>query len=254
MESFDANAAAKTARATPFKRPENMKFLPGSNFLTFFFGPTGDTNADAGNVDSLAKRGAWGSIFRVDLNPGAPQEQSQYLSWGMRITLPSTTFRLRTIVPFLPLRTAAIFCIFNSTNWIRCGLLPLTDRFPRGAWSLWSRLECDRQSRRQRANRNSRLCRKSEYSLNAGNRGRFIQRTRFPHQATRQQRDLGDCPCVLTPFRHDNRPVPQERAFYFSNLSHRAKINVTLTIGTAHDCYAIHQKPLTPIRSARRRL
>ena len=70
MDSFDANAAAKTARATPFKRPENMKFLPGSNFLTFFFGPTGDTNADAGNVDSLAKRGAWGSIFRVDLNPG----------------------------------------------------------------------------------------------------------------------------------------------------------------------------------------
>jgi len=32
--------------------------------------PPGDTSADAGKVESLAKRGAWGSIFRVDLNPG----------------------------------------------------------------------------------------------------------------------------------------------------------------------------------------
>lgn len=66
--TFDANAAAKKAGATPFKRPENMKFLPGSNFRTFFFGPTGDTSSDSGNVPSLAARGAWGSIFRVDLN------------------------------------------------------------------------------------------------------------------------------------------------------------------------------------------
>jgi hypothetical protein len=65
--SFDANAAAKAAGATPFKRPENAQFLPGSNFLTFFFDPTGDTDAGAG-TPALAARGAWGSIFRVDLN------------------------------------------------------------------------------------------------------------------------------------------------------------------------------------------
>jgi uncharacterized protein DUF839 len=64
---FNANAAAKAAGATPFKRPENAQFLPGSNFRTFFFDPTGDTNADAGNQPALAARGAWGSIFRVDL-------------------------------------------------------------------------------------------------------------------------------------------------------------------------------------------
>jgi secreted PhoX family phosphatase len=64
--AFDANAAAKTAGATPFKRPENAQFLPGSNFRTFFFDPTGDTNADSGNQPALASRGAWGSIFRVD--------------------------------------------------------------------------------------------------------------------------------------------------------------------------------------------
>lgn len=66
-DPFDANAAAKAALATPFKRPENGQFLPGSNFLTFFFDPTGDTNADSGNTPGLAARGAWGSIFRVDL-------------------------------------------------------------------------------------------------------------------------------------------------------------------------------------------
>jgi secreted PhoX family phosphatase len=65
---FSANAAAKTALATPFKRPENGFFLPGSHFLTFFFCPTGDTDSLSGNVTELAERGAWGSIFRVDLN------------------------------------------------------------------------------------------------------------------------------------------------------------------------------------------
>jgi hypothetical protein len=54
-------------RATPFKRPVNAQFLTGSNFQTFFFDPTGDTNANAGTLD-LAAGGSWGSIFRVDLN------------------------------------------------------------------------------------------------------------------------------------------------------------------------------------------
>lgn len=67
IASFDANAGAKAAGATPFKRPENAQFLPGSSFLTFFFDPTGDTDAGAG-TPSLAARGSWGSIFRVDLN------------------------------------------------------------------------------------------------------------------------------------------------------------------------------------------
>lgn len=34
---FDANALAKAAGATPFKRPENGQFQPGSHFRTFFF-------------------------------------------------------------------------------------------------------------------------------------------------------------------------------------------------------------------------
>ena len=68
MADFDASAAAKKAGATPFKRPENLAFLPGSGFNTFFFDTTGDTDATAGMVPALAARGAWGAIFRVDLN------------------------------------------------------------------------------------------------------------------------------------------------------------------------------------------
>lgn len=70
--SFSANGMAKARGASPFKRPENAQFLPGSNFNTFFFDPTGDTDADAGGQPALAARGSWGSIFRVhfhDRNP-----------------------------------------------------------------------------------------------------------------------------------------------------------------------------------------
>ena len=65
---FDANAMAKAAGATPFKRPENGQFQPGSHFRTFFFTITGDTSNVAGQDSVLAARGAWGGLFRVDLD------------------------------------------------------------------------------------------------------------------------------------------------------------------------------------------
>jgi hypothetical protein len=68
FDPFDANLAAKKVWATPFKRPENLAFLPESGFNTFFFDVTGDTDATSGMVPALAARGAWGAIFRVDLN------------------------------------------------------------------------------------------------------------------------------------------------------------------------------------------
>src|SRR5436305_7272321 len=66
-DPFDANALAKAAGATPFKRPENGQFQPGSNFQSFFFVVTGDTDNIAGTDPVLAARGDWGGIFRVDL-------------------------------------------------------------------------------------------------------------------------------------------------------------------------------------------
>jgi len=70
---FAANAAAKTAGATPLKRPENGKFVPGTDFKSFIFGETGDTDTAAGNYVSpvdgakAADRGAFGSLMRIDM-------------------------------------------------------------------------------------------------------------------------------------------------------------------------------------------
>ncbi len=60
--SFDANALAKAARATPFKRPENGVFAPGSGFRAFVFTETGDTNADS---EAGAALGGYGAVFKL---------------------------------------------------------------------------------------------------------------------------------------------------------------------------------------------
>ena len=59
---FVATDLAKAANATPFKRPENGLFQPGSNFKTFFFDETGDTNATS---PENATAGGWGSILKL---------------------------------------------------------------------------------------------------------------------------------------------------------------------------------------------
>jgi len=61
-DPFNANAAAKTAGGTPFKRPENGQFRPGTDFSEFVFATTGDTNAltEAGST-----YGGFGAIFRL---------------------------------------------------------------------------------------------------------------------------------------------------------------------------------------------
>ena len=58
---FDANAAAN-GKGTPFKRPENGMFRPGTNFGEFFFTETGDTNTltQAGSAF-----GGFGALFKL---------------------------------------------------------------------------------------------------------------------------------------------------------------------------------------------
>jgi len=65
--SFDANALAKKAGATPLKRPENGKFVPDSDFRSFVFNETGDTDKEAGLYPGAAARGAWGAYLRLDM-------------------------------------------------------------------------------------------------------------------------------------------------------------------------------------------
>ena len=62
----NATAGAKAAGATPFKRPENGVFRPGTGFKEFYFTETGDTNA----LSDLP--GAFGAVFRLTQSgPGA---------------------------------------------------------------------------------------------------------------------------------------------------------------------------------------
>ena len=59
---FDANALAKAAGATPFKRPENGQFRPGTGFGEFLFDETGDTDlrSEAGQA-----YGGFGGVFSL---------------------------------------------------------------------------------------------------------------------------------------------------------------------------------------------
>jgi hypothetical protein len=61
----DDNALAKSAGATPFKRPENGVFRPRSKFKEFYFDETGDTD----NRTSAAASGGFGAIFRLEQSP-----------------------------------------------------------------------------------------------------------------------------------------------------------------------------------------
>lgn len=57
--AYDATAGAFAADATPFKRPENGVFRPGTGFGDFYFTETGDTSATS------TLPGAYGAIFRL---------------------------------------------------------------------------------------------------------------------------------------------------------------------------------------------
>lgn len=65
--AFDANAAAKSHGATPLKRPENGGFVPGTDFKSYVFDETGDTDKAAGEYPGAAERGSWGALLRIDM-------------------------------------------------------------------------------------------------------------------------------------------------------------------------------------------
>src|SRR4029450_8296098 len=63
----NANQLAKDNDGTPFKRPENGRFRPGSDFRQFFFDETGDTNATSPENEN---EGGWCSVFKLSGSPG----------------------------------------------------------------------------------------------------------------------------------------------------------------------------------------
>jgi hypothetical protein len=99
---FDANAAAKAANGTPFKRPENGQFRPDSGFKQFFFDETGDTNADSPENGTA---GGWTSIFKLtQSNPSAQSGQLSLFYQSKSATvagLDNVTFLSRNLVTFV---------------------------------------------------------------------------------------------------------------------------------------------------------
>jgi hypothetical protein len=73
--SYNANAAAKAAGATPFKRPENGVFQPGTGFRSFYFTETGDTNM---NSTANFGFGGYGAVFMLT-QPGGPSADTGIL-------------------------------------------------------------------------------------------------------------------------------------------------------------------------------
>jgi hypothetical protein len=59
---FDANALAKAKLGTPFKRPENAQFRPGSHFREFYFDETGDTSA---TITAGSAFGGFGGVQKL---------------------------------------------------------------------------------------------------------------------------------------------------------------------------------------------
>jgi hypothetical protein len=105
---FDANAAAKAAHATPFKRPENGVFRPGSDFREFYFDETGDTNATSPeNGDpgtGAGGAGGWGGVQRlVQKSPSAHTGKLSLFFAGNRAHtgLDNTAFLSRDKITFV---------------------------------------------------------------------------------------------------------------------------------------------------------
>lgn len=98
---YNANALAKTKGGTPFKRPENGQFRPGSHFREFFFDETGDTNA---LTEVGAAGGGFGAIFK--LTQASPTAETGtlslfYLSDMARSSFDNVTFVSKNRVVFV---------------------------------------------------------------------------------------------------------------------------------------------------------
>jgi hypothetical protein len=105
---FNANTLAKTPLTThagnvgtPFKRPENGVFRPGSGFRQFYFDETGDTNATSSENDSA---GGWGSILKVSQsNPSADNGTLSlfYKADGPHSSFDNVTFLSKDVITFV---------------------------------------------------------------------------------------------------------------------------------------------------------
>jgi hypothetical protein len=85
--TFNANALAKAKLATPFKRPENGVFRPGSYFREFFFTETGDTSATSTAIPTY---GGFGGVMK--LSQSGPSAATGRLTMFYKGDLEHTAF------------------------------------------------------------------------------------------------------------------------------------------------------------------
>ncbi len=99
---FNANDKAKAAHATPFKRPENGQFRPGSRFTEFYFDETGDTNATSPENDDRRRLGRRSRSSPSRARPPTPA-RSRCSSTADEATagLDNVTFLSRDAVTFV---------------------------------------------------------------------------------------------------------------------------------------------------------
>lgn len=104
---FIAGPLAKAAHGTPFKRPENGQFRPGSKFTQFYFDETGDTNATSPEngdpTTGAGGAGGWTSIFKLlQKDPSANTGKLSLFYTGNESVagLDNVTFLSRDLVTF----------------------------------------------------------------------------------------------------------------------------------------------------------
>jgi hypothetical protein len=86
---------------TPFKRPENGVFRPGSGFGEFYFDETGDTNATSPENGTA---GGWGSVMR--LTQSGPSADTGTLTMlykpdGAHSSFDNVTFLSKNVITFV---------------------------------------------------------------------------------------------------------------------------------------------------------
>jgi hypothetical protein len=84
---FNANDLAKAKNATPFKRPENGVFRPGSQFREFIFAETGDTSA---TTTAGSDFGGFGGLIK--LTQAHPSANTGKLTLVFKGNLEHTSF------------------------------------------------------------------------------------------------------------------------------------------------------------------
>ena len=98
-QPFDANALAKAAGGTPFKRPENGQFRPGTNFTEFYFDETGDTDID---TEAGSQYGGFGSLMKLTLTNGvAGTLKLLYLGDSVHTAFDNCAFWSQDVIVFV---------------------------------------------------------------------------------------------------------------------------------------------------------